>query len=67
MKMGRNGIEARDIKRLLLKVYKELRSGTVSESRAYREAFILNAILKAIEVSDMEERLMKIEGMMTHE
>lgn len=62
MKFDRPGnIAARDVKRLLLRVYNELRAGEISDSRAYREAFILNNILKAIETTDLEERLRKIE------
>lgn len=54
-------IEAKDIKRLLLRVYKKYQNGEITEAKAYREAYILNSVLKAIEVTDIEERLQNIE------
>lgn len=68
MKLDRQGnITAHDVKRLLLRVYSDLRAGDISDARAYRESFILNNILKAIETTDLEERLHKIEGAMRGE
>lgn len=64
MKLDRNDITAKDVKRLLLRVYRDLKAGDLSETQAYRESFILNNILKAIELTDLEERLRKIEGLM---
>lgn len=55
-------ITAKDIKRLLLRVYKQYKAGEITEQRAYKEAYILNGIIKAIEVTDMENRLQQIEG-----
>jgi len=60
-------IEAKDIKRLLLRVYKKYQSGEITETKAYKEAYILNSVLKAIEVTDMEERLQRIEILMRDE
>ena len=57
-------IKAKDIKRLLLRVYKKYQDGEITESKAYKEAYILNSVLKAIEVTDIEERLQKIETLM---
>lgn len=54
-------ITAKDVKRLILMVYRNLKKGEITESQAYRETFILNSVLKAIEVSDIEERLINIE------
>lgn len=54
-------IQAKDIKRLLLRVYKKYQKGEITDSIAYREAYILNTILKAIEVTDLEQRLQQIE------
>lgn len=54
-------ITAKDVKRLILMVYRNLKNGEINESQAYRETFILNSVLKAIEVSDIEERLINIE------
>jgi len=54
-------IEAKDVKRLLLRVYKKYQSGELTETKAYREAYILNSVLKAIELTDLEERLQNIE------
>lgn len=54
-------IEAKDIKRLLLRVYRRYQSGAITEAKAHKEAYLLNSVLKAIEVTDMEERLQTIE------
>jgi hypothetical protein len=62
--IGRKEIEAKDIKRLLLRVYRRYQSGVITETQAYKEAFLLNSVLKAIEVTDLEERLQKIETML---
>ncbi len=55
-------IEAKDIKRLLLRVYKRFSSGAITETQAYKETYLLNSVLKAIEVTDLEERLQTIEN-----
>ena len=55
-------IEAKDIKRLLLRVYRRYNSGAITEAQAYKETYLLNSVLKAIEVTDMEERLQNIEN-----
>jgi hypothetical protein len=55
------GIEAKDIKRLLLRVYRRYESGAITDIRAYKETYLLNSVLKAIEVTDLEERLQNIE------
>lgn len=55
-------IEAKDVKRLLLKVYKRYSSGAITEAQAYKEAYLLNSVLKAIEVTDLEERLQTLEN-----
>lgn len=54
-------IEAKDVKRLLLRVYKRYQSGEITEAKAQKEAYLLNSILKAIELTDLEERLQNIE------
>jgi len=58
---NKTDITAKDIKRLLLGVYKRYRAGEITEQTAYKESSILNSITKAIEVTDMEERLQSIE------
>lgn len=55
-------IEAKDIKRLLLRVYRRYNSGAITEAQAYKETYLLNSVLKAIEVTDLEERLQDIEN-----
>jgi hypothetical protein len=55
-------IEAKDIKRLLLRVYRRYSSGGITEAQAYKETYLLNSVLKAIEVTDLEERLINIEN-----
>lgn len=54
-------IEAKDIKRLLLRVYRRYNTGTITEAQAYKETYLLNSVLKAIEVTDLEQRLQAIE------
>jgi hypothetical protein len=54
-------IEAKDIKRLLLRVYRKYNTGAITEAQAYKETYLLNSVLKAIEVTDLEERLQRIE------
>ena len=54
-------IKAKDIKRLLLRVYRRYSSGAITEAQAYRETYLLNSVLKAIEITDLEERLQRIE------
>lgn len=55
-------IDAKRIKALLLRVYKRYQAGAITESQAYRETYLLNSVLKAIEVTDLEERLKNIEN-----
>jgi len=54
-------IEAKDIKRLLLRVYRRYNSGAITEAQAHKETYLLNSVLKAIEVTDLEERLQNLE------
>ena len=55
-------IEAKDIKRLLLRAYRRYNTGAITEAQAYKETYLLNSVLKAIEVTDLEERLQNIEN-----
>ena len=55
-------IKAKDIKRLLLRVYRRYQGGTISEAQATKETSLLNSILKAIEVTDFEKRIDTIEN-----
>lgn len=57
-------IEAKDIKRLLLRVYRRYNSGAITEAKAYKETYLLNSVLKAIEVTNLEDRLQKLETML---
>ena len=54
-------IKAKDIKRLLLRVYRRYNTGAITEAQAYKETYLLNSVLKAIEVTDLEERLQRLE------
>lgn len=54
-------ITATDIKRLMLQSYRRFTKGEISESKAFKENALLGNILKAIEVSETEERLSRIE------
>lgn len=55
-------IEARDVKKLLLRVYRRYQGGAITEGQAQKEAYLLNSVLKAIELTDMEERLQTLEA-----
>lgn len=57
-------IEAKDVKRLLLRVYKRYQDGSITESRAQKETYVLNSVLKAIEVTDIDTRLRSIETLL---
>ena len=59
-----NDIEAKDVKRLLLRTYRRYRNGEIADAEARQEAYLLNSVLKAIETTDLEERLQKIEATM---
>lgn len=59
-------IEAKDIKRLLLRVYRRYNSGAITEAQAYKETYLLNSVLKAIEVTDLEKRLQNIENTLSY-
>jgi hypothetical protein len=59
---GNREIEAKDIKKLLLRVYRRYQSGAITEAQAYKETYLLNSILRVIEVTDLEERLQNIEN-----
>lgn len=54
-------ITASDVKRLLLRNYRRFSNGEISESKAMKENVLLGGILKAIEISETEERLSRIE------
>ena len=58
--MGKN-ITATDVKRLMLQSYRRFTNGEINESQAFKENALLGNILKAIEVSETEERLKQIE------
>ena len=54
-------IQAKEVKRLLIRVYQRYQSGAITEAQASKETAILNSILKAIEVTDLENRVSQIE------
>lgn len=56
-----NDITASDIKRLMIQNYRRYSNGEINETKAYKENALLANILKAIEVSETEERLAAIE------
>jgi hypothetical protein len=58
-------IKATEIKKLLLGVYRRYTNGTITEAQAIRETTILNSVLKAIEVVDIDNRLEKVEQAFT--
>ena len=56
-----NRIQAKDVSKLLLRVYKKYLRGDIDENKAYREAFLLNSVLRAVETTELEERISNIE------
>lgn len=60
-------IQAKDIKRLLLRVYRRYQSGAITETQAHKETYLLNSVLKAIEITDLETRLQNIENTLRDE
>lgn len=57
-------IQAKDIKRLLLAVYRNYSTGSITESKAQKETYLLNSILRAIEITDLENRLENLENIL---
>ena len=55
-------IKAKDVKRLLLRVYRRYQSGAISEAQGTKETSLLNSILKAIAVTDFEKRIDAVEN-----
>ena len=55
-------ITAKQVKRLLLRVYKRYSNGQITEGQAHKETYLLNTVLKAIELTDLEDRLQRIEN-----
>lgn len=60
-------IQAKDIKRLLLRVYRRYQSGGITEAQAYKETYLLNSVLRAIETTELESRLQIIENILKNE
>jgi hypothetical protein len=60
-------IQAKDIKRLLLRVYRRYQIGAITEAQAHKETYLLNSVLKAIEITDLETRLQNIENTLRDE
>lgn len=54
-------IEAQDVKTLLLRVYRRYQTGTITEAQAYKEIYMLNSVLRAIEITNIEDKLKSIE------
>mgnify|MGYP003959821227 FL=1 len=65
--MRQNNIKAEDVKRLLLRVYKRYQGGAITESQAHKETYLLNSVLRAIEATDLETRLEKIESALNYD
>lgn len=54
-------IGAKEVKNLLLNVYTRYRKGAIKEAQATKEAYLLSSILKAIEITDLENRIAALE------
>ena len=60
-------IEAKDVKRLLLRTYRRYQSGAITELQATKETYLLNSVLRAIETTELENRIQTIEGLLKNE
>lgn len=60
-------INAKDITKMLVGTLSRYKEGEISSQDAYREAYLVNTILKGLEVSDIQERLSKIEETLGHD
>ena len=56
-----DSVTTESIKRHMMRNYRRFSRGQISESQAYKENAILANILKAVEVSETEERLRSLE------
>lgn len=54
-------VEAKDVKQLLIRVYRRYLKGAITEAQATKESQLLNAILRAIETTELEARITEIE------
>jgi hypothetical protein len=52
-------IKAKDIKRLLLRVYRRYQSGAITEAQATKETYLLNSLLKTVDINK-EETFFKV-------
>jgi hypothetical protein len=59
--MIHNELTASDIKKLMIRNYRRYSEGEITENKAYKENALLTSILKAIEVSETQDRLRAIE------
>jgi hypothetical protein len=55
-------ITAKNVKNLILRVYIRYSKQLISGAEAYRETYVLNSLLKSIELTDLEDRLQLIEN-----
>ena len=58
------GLNICDFNFLLIKTYQRYKEGYINEQTAYKEAYMLNSIIKSIEVTELEARLEHIEGVL---
>jgi hypothetical protein len=54
-------LNAKEVKKLILNVYLKLKTGDLTAEQATKEVNILNSLLKAVEVAEIEQRLQRIE------
>ena len=53
---------AETAKILLINLYRRLKAGEITESKAHKENQVLNSILKAIETTELEKRIESLEA-----
>ena len=51
----------KNIQRLMIRSFKRYKSGEITEAQAYRENVMLSNILKAIDLTEQEERIANLE------
>lgn len=68
--MAKRGLKLKtvaDVNTALGRVFNQLYKGEIQESKAGKLAYILNVMIKGLEVGDLEKRLTKLEEQQTND
>ena len=53
-----------DVSKAIQRIYLKYQKGQIDSDKAAKEVMLLNSLLKAIELSDLDERIKKLEDEM---